>query len=281
MTPVSAVHFIECAANTALEWKRAQVDSVQFSHGMLSACEWTGVHLRAVLDEAGLRGGAKWLLAESGDAAAYARSIPLEKALDDAIIAYAQNGEALRPEQGYPLRLVVPGWEGSTNIKWLRRLKIGDRPWHTREETARYSDLLENGQSWQFTFVQEAKSIITSPCPEAPLLKKGEKVISGLAWSGQGRVSKVDISVDGGRTWRESRLQEPVLPKALTRFSMPWVWQGQEALLQSRVQDETGYVQPTIRQLRKARGDGSIYHNNMIMTWHVKASGEVQNVQVD
>jgi sulfane dehydrogenase subunit SoxC len=278
---VSAIHFIECAANTALEWKRAQANSLQFSHGMLSNCEWTGVPLKLLLQEAGLKPGAKWLLAESADASAYARSIPLEKALDDVIVAFAQNGEALRPEQGYPVRLVVPGWEGSTSIKWLRRLKIGDRPWHTREETARYSDLMADGRSRLFTFVQEAKSVITSPCPEAPLLAKGMNAISGLAWSGRGRISGVDVSLDGGRNWQEAKLQGPVLPKALTRFSLPWIWDGKEALLQSRARDETGYVQPTIAMLRTQRGGNSIYHNNMIMTWQVKAGGEVQNVQLD
>ncbi len=278
---VSAVHFIECAANTVLEWKSAQANSVQFSHGMVSSCEWTGVSLKLLLDEAGLAKGAKWLLAESADAAAYGRSIPLDKALDDAIVAYAQNGEALRPEQGYPLRLVLPGWEGSTNIKWLRRLKVGDKPWNTREETARYADLLEDGKLRQFSFIQEAKSVITNPCPEAPLEAMGEHTISGLAWSGRGRISKVDVSFDGGRSWHQCNLQEAIHAKALTRFSVPWTWNGQEALLQSRAQDETGYVQPTIDQLRAVRGENSIYHNNMITTWHVKPNGEVQNVQVD
>ncbi len=278
---VSVVHFIECAGNTAMEWQSAQANSVQFSHGMVSSCEWTGVALKILLDEAGLRTQARWMLVESADSAAYARSIPLEKALDDAIIVYAQNGESLRPEQGYPLRLVLPGWEGSTNIKWLRRIEIGDRPWNTREETARYADLLEDGVSRQFTFIQEAKSVITSPCPEAPLTARGKHIINGLAWSGEGRIAGVDVSFDGGRSWRESNLHGPVIPKALTRFSLPWAWNGQEALLQSRARDETGYVQPTIGQLREARGVNSIYHNNMIMTWHVKPDGAVQNVQVD
>ncbi len=278
---VSRFHFIECAANTTLEWKQAQMNSIQFSHGMVSNCEWTGVALKTLLEEVGVKDGAAWLLAESADAAAYARSIPLEKALDDAIVAYAQNGEALRPEQGYPLRLVLPGWEGSTNIKWLRRIKVGDKPWHTREETVRYSDLMENGKSRQFTFIQEAKSVITDPCPEKPLKAKGHHTVSGLAWSGRGRVVRVDVSFDGGRNWRESDLHGPVRSKSLTRFTIPWAWNGEEALLQSRAVDETGYVQPTIGQLRKVRGENSIYHNNMIATWHVKPSGEVQSVQLD
>jgi len=234
-----------------------------------------------LLEEAGLDKQAKWLLAESADASGYARSIPLDKAMDDVIVAYAQNGEALRPEQGYPLRLVVPGWEGSTSIKWLRRIKIGDKPWNTREETARYTDLMDDGRARQFTFVQEAKSVITSPCPEMPLKSKGMNAISGLAWSGRGQITGVDVSLDGGRNWQEAELQKPVLSKALTRFSLPWTWNGEEALLQSRARDESGYVQPTIAQLRAERGGNSIYHNNMIMTWHVKTDGEVQNVQVD
>jgi len=277
---VSATYFTECAGNTALEWQGARMNSVQYSHGMLSNCEWTGVRLKTLLDEAGLSRGAKWLLAESADAAGYARGFPLEKALDDALVAYAQNGEALRPEQGYPLRLVLPGWEGSASIKWLRRIEVGDKPWKTREETARYTDLLEDGTSRQFTFVQEAKSIIVNPCPESPLNAKGAQTIHGLAWSGRGRIARVDVSFDGGRSWRESRLQDPVHPKSLTGFSIPWDWNGDDALLQSRAMDETGYVQPTIQQLRAVRGEDSIYHNNMIMTWHVKATGEVQNVQV-
>ncbi len=278
---VSRFHFIECAANTTLEWRVAQMNSVQFSHGMVSESEWTGVALKTLLEEVGVKPGASWLLAEGADASAYARSIPLEKALDDAIIVYAQNGEALRPEQGYPLRLLLPGWEGSTNIKWLRRIKVGDKPWHTREETARYSDLMDDGTARQFTFVQEAKSVITDPCPEKPFKAKGFHSVSGLAWSGRGRITRVDVSFDGGQTWRESDLHGPVRSKSLTRFSIPWTWNGEQALLQSRAVDESGYVQPTIGQLRKARGDKSIYHNNMITTWHVKASGEVQNVQLD
>ncbi len=278
---ISRFYFIECAANTVLEWKQAQMSSIQFTHGLLSQSEWTGVPLKALFDEVGVKDGAAWFLAEGADAAAYARSIPVEKAFDDAMIAYAQNGEALRPEQGYPLRLVLPGWEGSANVKWLRRIKLGDKPWNTREETARYSDLMDDGKARQFTFVQEAKSIITDPCPENPLKTKGYHTISGLAWSGRGKIARVDVSFDGGRNWLQSTLQGPLRPKSLTRFSIPWAWNGEEALLQSRATDESGYVQPTIDQLRQVRGDNSLYHNNMITTWHVKPGGEVRNVQVD
>ena len=277
---VSRIHFIECAGNGALEQRGAQVNGLQFTHGMLSCAEWTGVPLKRLLDEVGLRKAAKWLLAEGADAAAMARSFPVDKALDDALIAYAQNGEMLRPEQGYPLRLVVPGWEGVANVKWLRRIEVGDRPWEMREETSTYTDLLPTGKARQYTFIQEAKSVITSPCPERPMPGRGRYVIEGLAWSGEGKVKRVDVSVDGGRNWHTARLKGPVLDKALTRFEMDWEWNGKQALLQSRVIDETGYVQPTYAQLRAVRGTNSMYHNNAIQTWMVHPSGEVENVQV-
>lgn len=277
---VSRVHFIECAGNGALEQRGAQVNGLQFTHGMLSCSEWTGVPLKHLLDEAGMRKAAKWLLAEGADAAAMARSFPVEKALDDALVAYAQNGEMLRPEQGYPLRLVLPGFEGVANVKWLRRIEVGDRPWEMREETSTYTDLLPTGKARQYTFIQEAKSVITSPCPERPMPGRGPFVIEGLAWSGEGKVKRVDVSVDGGRNWRTARLKGPVLEKALTRFEIDWDWNGKQALLQSRVIDETGYVQPTYTQLRAVRGTNSMYHNNAIQTWLVHPSGEVENVQV-
>ncbi len=277
---VSRIHFIECAGNGAMEQRGAVNNSLQFTHGMLSSAEWTGVPLRLLLNEAGVRKGAKWLLAEGADAAALARSFPLDKALDDAIIVYAQNGERLRPEQGYPLRLLLPGWEGVANVKWLRRLEVGQRPWEMREETSTYTDLLPTGRARQFTFVQEAKSVITSPCPERPMPGKGRFVVEGLAWSGEGKVKRVDVSFDGGRNWQQARIKGPVLDKSLTRFEIDWQWNGQQALLQSRVIDETRYVQPTVKQLRKVRGTNSMYHNNAIQTWMVHPSGEVENVQI-
>lgn len=277
---VSAIHFIECAGNGALEQRGAQVNGLQFTHGMIGCSEWTGVPLRLLLNEIGLHKGAKWLLAEGADAAAMARSFPLDKALDDAIIVYAQNGEMLRPEQGYPLRLLLPGWEGVANVKWLRRIEVGDRPWEMREETATYTDLLPSGKARQYTFIQEAKSVITFPCPEKPLRNKGRQVVEGLAWSGEGKIKRVDVSFDGGRNWRQARIKGPRLNKSLTRFEIDWEWQGQEALLQSRVMDETGYVQPSFQQLRALRGKNSMYHNNAIQTWLVHADGEVENVQL-
>lgn len=279
--PTTRIHFIECAGNGALEQRGAQVNGVQFTHGMLSCSEWTGVPLKTLLQEAGVKSGARWLLAEGADAAALARSFPLQKALDDALIVYAQNGEMLRPEQGYPLRLLLPGFEGVGNVKWLRRIEVGDKPWETREETDTYTDLLPSGKARQYTFIQEAKSVITSPCPEKPMQGRGRYCIQGLAWSGEGKVKRVDVSTDGGRNWQTARLTGPILNKALTRFEYDWQWNGQSALLQSRVIDETGYVQPTYQQLRAVRGVNSMYHNNAIQTWQVKPSGEVENVQLD
>ncbi len=277
---VNRIHFVECAANTGMEWRGAQLNGVQYTHGMVSSSEWTGVALSTLLREAGVGDAAKWILVEGADSAGLSRSLPIKKALDDCIVAYAQNGEMLRPEQGYPLRLVVPGWEGNINIKWLRRLEVGDKPWHHREETSKYTDLMPSGKARQFTWVMEAKSVITSPCPEKPLLTKGYHTISGLAWSGAGKVKRVDVSVDGGRNWRQASLDGLVLSKSLTRFSMPWEWNGRPALIQSRVIDDTGYTQPTIQQLRDVRGEWSIYHNNAIQTWHVKEDGVTENVQV-
>lgn len=279
--PTTRIHFIECSGNGALEQREAQLNGVQFTHGMLSCSEWTGVALKTLLQEAGIKKSARWLLAEGADAAALARSFPLHKALDDALIVYAQNGEMLRPEQGYPLRLLLPGFEGVANVKWLRRLEVGDQPWETREETSTYTDLLPSGKARQFTFIQEAKSVITSPCPEKPMQGRGRYCIQGLAWSGEGKVRRVDVSLDGGRNWQTARLKAPVLDKSLTRFEYDWDWNGQQALLQSRVIDETGYVQPTYRQLRALRGRNSMYHNNAIQTWLVHPSGEVENVQLD
>lgn len=278
---VSSIYFIECPANGGMEWRGAQMEALQFTHGMLGCCEWTGVKLSTLLEETGLKQGAGWILAEGADGSAMTRSIPMEKALDDAMIVYGQNGEALRPEQGYPVRLLNPGWEGSTSIKWLRRLEIGDRPWYHREETAKYTDLMPDGRARQFTWVMEANSVITFPCPEKSPVKPGYHELSGLAWSGQGCIKQVDVSFDGGVNWTRANLKGLILPKALTRFSLDWKWDGRPLLLQSRAIDETGYVQPTLAHLRSVRGVNSIYHNNAIHTWQLASSGNVTNVQVD
>ena len=278
---VSRVHFIECGANTGMEWANVAVPTVQYSHGMLGCSEWTGVLLSTLLDECRVdRRRAKFVLAEGADGASLTRSIPVAMALDDVLVAYGQNGEMVRPEQGYPLRLVVPGVQGVSSVKWLRRLKVGDAPWNTREESLHYVDLMPGGIHRQYTWIQEAKSVITSPSGGQVILDRGQYEITGLAWSGRGRVKRVDVSTDGGRNWRTARLQDPVLSKALTRFRIDWTWDGSGALLQSRVIDETGYVQPSYRQLREVRGTRSIYHNNAIQTWRVDPSGEVSNVQV-
>ncbi len=278
---VSRIHFIECGANTGMEWGNVAVPTVQYSHGMLSCSEWTGVLLSTLLDEVGIdRRKAKFLLAEGADGASLTRTIPLEMALDGVMVCYGQNGEMLRPEQGYPLRLLVPGVQGVSSVKWLRRIEVGDQPWNTREEALHYIDLMPGGKHRQYTWIQEAKSVITSPSGGQVLLDQGYHEITGLAWSGRGKVRRVDVSTDGGRNWRYARLQEPVLDKALTRFRLDWMWNGAPALLQSRVIDDTGYVQPAIRQLRAVRGSRSIYHNNAIQTWRVDATGEVSNVQI-
>ncbi len=276
----SRIHFIECGANTGMKWSNVAVPTVQYSHGMIGCSEWTGVPLSTLLDEVGFDPKAKFLLAEGADGAALTRTIAMAMALDDVLVVYGQNGEMLRPEQGYPLRLLVPGVQGVSSVKWLRRLEIGDAPWNTREESLHYVDMLPGGKHRQYTWIQEAKSVITAPSGGQVILDRGFHEITGLAWSGRGKVKRVDVSTDGGRNWRTARLQEPVHAKALTRFRIDWQWSGGAALLQSRVIDETGYVQPTYRQLREVRGTRSIYHNNAIQTWRVDASGDVSNVHV-
>ncbi len=278
---VTRIHFIECGANTGMEWANVAVPTVQYSHGMLGCSEWTGVPLATLLDEAGVdRKTAKFVLAEGADGASLTRTISLAIALDDVLVVYGQNGEMLRPEQGYPLRLLVPGVQGVSSVKWLRRIEVGDQPWNTREEALHYVDLMPGGKHRQYTWIQEAKSVITAPSGGQVILDRGYHQITGLAWSGRGKVRRVDVSTDGGRNWRTAQLQEPVLTKALTRFRIDWNWDGASALLQARAIDETGYVQPTIRQLRTVRGARSIYHNNAIQTWRVDPTGEVANVQV-
>ncbi len=276
----SRIYFLECAANGGMEWRGAQLSGCQFTHGMVHCVQYTGVPLRTLLEEAGIKHQAKWVLAEGADAAAMSRSIPLDKAMDDCFVAFSMNGERLRPEQGYPLRLLVPGWEGNMWVKWLRRIEVGDKAWYHREETSKYTDLLESGKAREFTWVMDAKSVITNPSPQKPMMLKGAQVLKGIAWSGRGAIKRVDVSFDGGMNWKTARLDTPVLSKALTRFYYEWNWNGEKVLLQSRAMDEFGYVQPQIEDLQKARGVNSIYHNNGIQTWLVNASGEVENVRL-
>ena len=279
---MTRVMFLECSGNGLTEWSKPTLRTVQGTHGLTSTSEWTGVPLSTVLNEAGVRTNAKWLLAEGGDAAAMTRSIPMAKAMKDCFLAYGQNGEAMRPEQGYPLRLMIPGYEGNLNIKWLRRLEISDAPFMTREETSKYTDPRPNGKAVQFSFEMEAKSVITFPSGEMVLDGPGFYEITGLAWSGRGAIKRVDVSADGGKTWRPAALQGPVLPICHTRFRIPWKWDGKEAVLQSRCVDDTGYIQPTLGQVIALRGLdgplGSIYHLNAIQSWQVATDGKVSNV---
>lgn len=278
---VSRIHFIECGANTGMEWGNVAVPTVQYTHGMLSCCEFTGVPLSILLDMAGAdTKKGKYVLAEGGDGSGMTRTIPMEMALDDVLVVWGMNGEMLRPENGYPLRLVVPGVQGVSSVKWLRRIEVGDMPYASKDEAVHYIDLMPDGMHRQYTSIQECKSVITTPSGGQQLLETGFYNISGMAWSGRGKVKRVDVSVDGGRNWREARLETPVLTKAITRFNIDWVWDGKPAILQSRATDETGHVQPTYRMLREVRGTRSIYHNNAIQSWKVDTNGEVSNVQV-
>jgi sulfane dehydrogenase subunit SoxC len=277
---MNRLYFLECAANGGMEWRGAQLNGCQFTHGMVHNVWYTGVRLKTLLDEAGVKTNGKWVMPEGADAAHMTRSIPIEKAMRDCMVVWAMNGEALRAEQGYPLRLVVPGWEGNMWVKWLRRVEVGDEPWHHREETSKYTDLLADGRSRRFTWIMDAKSVVTNPSPQAPLRRKGPNVLSGLAWSGRGAIRRVDVTIDGGRNWTTARIDGPVLPMSLTRFYLDMDWDGREMMIQSRAMDETGYVQPTKDDLRKVRGTNSIYHNNGIQTWLVRSNGETENVEV-
>jgi sulfane dehydrogenase subunit SoxC len=278
----SRFHFIECGANTGMEWGNVAVPTCQYSHGMISCSEFTGVPLKVILDLCGVdvkRG--RFVLAEGADGSSMTRTIPMEMVENgEVLVAYGQNGEMLRPENGYPLRLVVPGVQGVSWVKYLRRIEVGDKPYGAKDEVLHYVDLMPDGRHRQYTSIQECKSVVTTPSGGQVLLDKGYYQITGLAWSGRGKVRRVDVSVDGGANWRSARLQTPVLSKCLTRFSLDWVWDGRPAIIQSRASDDTGYVQPTYRQLRTVRGSRSIYHNNSIQTWLVQESGEVKNVQL-
>ncbi len=277
---VTHTYFLECSGNTSSSWKEPRYNDIQMTHGQMSNTEWTGVPLRIVLQEVDLDPRATWVVAEGSDAAMMSRSIPLSKCLDDALLAFGQNGEELRPDQGFPLRLLLPGYEGNTSIKWLRRLEVTDRPHMTRMETRGYTDTLPDGRSRQFSFLMEAKSVITFPSAPMILDGRGFYEIAGLAWSGNGRITKVEVSADAGKHWTNARIEGPVLPKAFVRFRLPWQWDGRAAVLQSRCVDETGQVQPTQKELVESRGAKSFHHYNAIQQWGVNAKGEVSNVQV-
>ena len=269
--------FLECSGNSYREWRGPGGVDVQQTHGLTSCSAWSGVLLRDVLAECGVMPEAQWLVAEGSDAARLTRSLPLLKALDDTLIAYGQNGEALRPEQGYPLRLLVSGYEGSISVKWLSRLKLTAEPVYSREETSKYTDLMPDGRARAFTLAMDAKSVITSPSPGRAPLARGFQEIRGLAWSGLGRVTRVEVSVDGGQHWQDAKLHGPVLPVCHTRFSLPWRFNGEPAMLASRCTDETGYVQPSREALVATRGVNSFYHYNAIQQWRVDGDGSVHN----
>jgi sulfane dehydrogenase subunit SoxC len=278
MPSVSRIHFLECSGNSGGEWRGGSGETdVQRIHGLTSCSEWTGVPVSTLLRECGAHPAATWVLAEGADACKLDRSIPMQKMLDDAMVVYAQNGEPLRPEQGYPLRLLLPGFEGNANVKWLRRLKVMNQPAMSREETSKYTDLMPDGTARQFTFDLEAKSIITRPSGGDTLAGAGLYQVTGIAWSGRGTVARVEITTDGGETWTEAELQTPVLRRAHTRFRWAWQWDGREAMLASRCTDDTGYTQPPLIDLIKIRGTNSQYHNNGIQTWKVASDGTITN----
>lgn len=278
---VSKFHFMECSGNGLTDWTKAASKTVQQSHGLLSCAQWTGVPLSWLLDEAGLQDGAKWILLEGADGSGHLRSIPIEKAMGDALLVYGMNGERLRPENGYPLRAFFPGWEGNVCIKWLRRIKVGDQPWNVRSETARYTDPMPEGKWRQFSFVMECKSVITRPSGGMKMYGPGPYEVEGFAWSGNGSIKAVDVTFDGGKNWVEAQLEDPVLDRCLTRFRYRWKWDGGPAKIASRAIDSTGYVQPTVQDIAKSRAlAGFVQHHNGIFPWSIAADGEVKNAIV-
>lgn len=278
---VNRICFIECSGNSFFNaFPKPRALPCGMIHGLVSCTEWTGIPLSVLLDEAGVQARAKWIVAEGADAATMGRSIPLAKALDDVIVALYQNGEPVRPEQGYPLRLVIPGYEGNTSIKWLHRIKAVTGPVHARDETSHYTDLLRDGKAEQFTFEMGVKSVITHPSGGMTIWRNGFYEISGLAWSGAGKIRRVEVSADGGRTWGDAYLHGPILDKSLTRFSMAWHWDGAPVQLQSRATDEQGRVQMTREQWTARYAPGQLYHYNALQTWAVNDQGEVSNAYV-
>ncbi len=274
----TVIRFVECAGNSGgAAGPTPPQNTVQGIHGLLSCSEWTGIPLSTLLDDAGVTGGARWILAEGADGAGMSRSIPLDKAMDDAMVALFQNGEAIRPEQGFPMRLLVPGWQGNLNVKWLRRIKVTDAPTMTRDETSKYTELMPDGRARQFMLEYGPKSFISRPSFGLNMTTPGTYEVSGLAWTGTGKIARVEVTADG-RSWTEAALQEPVLPKALTRFRLPWRWKGEPALLMSRATDEKGNRQPTHDEWAAQYAPGQGYMYNGIQNWAIAATGEVANV---
>ena len=281
---VTRTHFIECPANGGQEWRGPQFNSLQFAKGFMSCAEWTGVYLKDILKDLGLKPEAKWMLAEGSDNSEMGRTIPIDKVLDDAMLVYGQNGEALRPEQGYPVRILLPGWEGNLMVKWLKRLKFSNEPFFAKEETSKYTALKPTGKAIQHFYANEVNSTVTSPSPEIGWenLKDGDLVeIEGLAWSGMGTITGVDLSFDGGRNYVEADLKGLVLPKCWTRWSYMHTYKKGEVLqLTSRAMDDAGYIQPTIDQETLAVGVEGVYHRNAVETWEVGADGKVNHVMI-
>ena len=277
---ISKVYFIECSGNGRSNTQGVPGGTAQSIHGLVSCSEWTGIPLSTLLDEAGILPEASWVAAVGADAASMGRSIPLEKAIDDVLIALFQNGEPVRPEQGYPMRLFVPGWEGNISVKWLTQIKLTSAPAQFRDETSKYTDTLPDRSSRQFTFPMETKSLITSPSGEMTLPGPGLYKITGIAWSGSGRINRIEVSADGGTSWAEALIESEQFDKALTRFSIPWEWDGGEAIIQSRATDSAGNLQLTREAVIADRGTNAFYHNPGIQSWRVNTSGEVSNIAV-
>lgn len=276
----SVIRFIECSGNSGAAKRSVPQTSVGQIHGLVSCSEWTGVKLSHLLDEAGLMDGASWIIAEGAEASSMVRSIPLEIALDDVIVALYQNGERIRPEQGYPMRLLVPGCEGSVNVKWVHRIKVVNAPGDSRDETGQYTDLMPDGRALKYTLKMDVKSLITHPSVGMKLSEPGLHEVSGLAWSGHGAIRRVEVTADGGKSWADAELSGPVLPKCLTRFRIPWSWTGGPATLASRATDERGNIQPTHEVAISRYGDAAVYHYNGIQPWAVAQTGEVANVRM-
>jgi sulfane dehydrogenase subunit SoxC len=293
---VSRVHFVECNGNSTPSGpgfsqaaaRDAKNATVQQTHGLTSCSEWTGVPLSTLLGDAGLKKEAKWIVAEGAEKGMHSKSIPLEKAMDDVLVAYGQNGEAIRPEQGYPLRLLAPGWEGINSVKWLRRIKVVDKPYMGMRESTKYPSVRRDGTSRWFQFELGPKSVITRPSGGQQLKGKGFYEITGLAWSGGGAIKRVEVSTDGGKTWKDAEIQGPIHRKAHTRFRLPWNWDGNDAVLQSRTTDERGEIQPALAELNKFYGvtfnaeyfqstNEILGHFNAIQPWRVNRDGSVEN----
>ena len=278
---VSKIHFLECSGNSgALLYGGSPDGTAQSLHGLVSCAEWTGIPLSALLGEAGVLPEARWIAAVGADAASMGRSIPLDKAMDDSLLALFQNGEPVRPEQGYPMRLFNPGWEGNTSVKWLTQIKVTRNPLQFRDETSKYTDTMPDRKSLQFTFPMEVKSVITSPSGQMSVTQGSIYRVTGIAWSGAGSIRRVEVSADGGQTWGDALVESQQLDRALVRFSIPWRWDGSPAVLQSRATDSAGNVQPTRNSVIAAKGTINRYHNPCIQSWGVNTAGEVTNVYV-